>query len=72
MTLRGVLVCKSSSLDFENKKITISETPFFTTEDKQADFKYLHSLPPMPSPGLQAVAARRCGAGEGGQGGEIM
>ena len=32
----------TASLDFENKKITISENPFFTTEDKEADFKYLH------------------------------
>lgn len=34
----------AASLDFEKKKVTISEKPFFTTEDKEADFKYLHSF----------------------------
>jgi 1-acyl-sn-glycerol-3-phosphate acyltransferase len=34
----------TSSLDFENKKITISDKPFYPTDDKEADFNYLHSF----------------------------
>jgi 1-acyl-sn-glycerol-3-phosphate acyltransferase len=31
-----------SSLDFENKKVTITNKPFFPTDNKETDFKHLH------------------------------